>query len=244
MEDAAKDSPVRPIEIRHRWNGRVLFTAEVPDLREAVLLALKSGVSLDGAVLDKVDLSHVSLDGARFDGASFYGARFDGASFYGARFYGARFDGASFYGARFDGASFDGASFDGASFDGASFYGASFYGARFDGASFDGASFDGASFDGASFYGAKLSWSSHDILSEILRLAAQGNVERRKVAGLILVSRDWCWEEFLGLASDPHFAWAMDVLADYVQDGDGAPPALVHHAANLRAVKQEGGQAA
>ena len=45
------------------------------------------------------------------------------------------------------------------------------------------------------------------------------------VAGLLLVRRDLCWEEFLKL-EHPEREWALKTLAKYVRDGDGAPDVL------------------
>jgi uncharacterized protein YjbI with pentapeptide repeats len=72
----------------------------------------------------------------------------------------------------------------------------------------------------------KLSWSSHALLSEVLRRSAGSDVSRRKFAGLFLVSIDWCWETFLGMTDDPSLGWAIEVLRDWVQDDDGAPSVL------------------
>ncbi len=70
-----------------------------------------------------------------------------------------------------------------------------------------------------------MSWSSHDLLSEILRRDAEDDVEKRKVSGLILVSRDMCWDDFLAIDS-PLRDWAIETLAKYVVDGDGSPAIL------------------
>jgi hypothetical protein len=45
------------------------------------------------------------------------------------------------------------------------------------------------------------------------------------VAGLILVSRDWCWSTFLQI-DHVERDWALSTLAKYVQEGDGAPQVL------------------
>ena len=94
------------------------------------------------------------------------------------------------------------------------------------GANLDGANLDGANLRGANLGGANLDWQSHDLIAEILRRAAGANIEKRKVAGLILISRDWCWSDFLKLNDDSLFGWALDTLAAYVRDEDGAPDVL------------------
>ena len=96
-------------------------------------------------------------------------------------------------------------------------------GADLCGAYLRGADLRGAYLGGADLGGAKMNWQSRDILGEILRRAAGLDIGKRKVAGLVLISRDWCWSRFATLESDPLFDWALDTLAEYVQDGDDAP---------------------
>ena len=87
-----------------------------------------------------------------------------------------------------------------------------------------------ANLGGANLSGARLNWTSHDLLSAILFRAAGDDVEKRSLAGLVLVSRDWCWDEFLAL-EHPLREWALGVLAGYVKDGDNAPECLREMAA-------------
>jgi hypothetical protein len=138
----------------------------------------------------------------------------------GAMLDGARLDGAKLEGARLEGACFVGASFVGARLDGARLDGASFVKARLEGASFVRASFVGARLEGARFVGARMNWTSHDLVAELLRRAANMDIEKRSFAGLVLISRDWCWKHFAGL---PLFGWAVGVLAPNVQRGDDVP---------------------
>jgi hypothetical protein len=63
------------------------------------------------------------------------------------------------------------------------------------------------------------------MIAEILRREAGEDIEKRKVAGLILISRDWCWDHFLTIESSLR-EWALDTLAGHVIDGDGAPDIL------------------
>jgi hypothetical protein len=88
-----------------------------------------------------------------------------------------------------------------------------------------GAELRGAGLWEADLRGAKLNWQSHDIIAELLMRDAGDDIGKRKVAGLILVSRDWCWDRFLAV-DDPQREWALSVLRQYVRDGDGAPEAL------------------
>jgi uncharacterized protein YjbI with pentapeptide repeats len=103
--------------------------------------------------------------------------------------------------------------------------GANLRDANFYGANLRGANLRGADLRDADLYGVRPGWSSHDLMSEILRQAAGDNVSRLKMAGLLLVKREWCWQEFLNL-HDPETEWALSVLRAYVQGGDGAPEVL------------------
>jgi hypothetical protein len=64
------------------------------------------------------------------------------------------------------------------------------------------------------------------LIGELLRRAARDDVAKRKVAGLVTISTDWCWDQFL-VINDPLRDWALGVLVGYVTDGDGAPQAVV-----------------
>jgi hypothetical protein len=82
---------------------------------------------------------------------------------------------------------------------------------------------------GAYLYGANLNWKSHMLLSELLRRAAGESVERRSLAGLIRVSIDWCWDDFLERIEDPHKTWALKELAKWVKEGNGAPECVTQY---------------
>ena len=98
------------------------------------------------------------------------------------------------------GASLAGASLAGANLDGASLVGASLDGASLVSASLDGASLYRANLNGASLDGVKNPpIDSHDFWAELLLRAAGDDLRRRMVAGLVLVSRDWCWPRMMKL---------------------------------------------
>ncbi len=147
-----------PIEIRNRWDGRVLYsTTTAKDRMAAVIEAVNARIDLHQADLSNMQFAFgARLDGARLDGARLDGARLDGASLVGARLVGASLVGARLVGARLVGARLDGASLVGARLDGASLDGARLVGARLDGASLDGASLVGARLVGARLVGASL----------------------------------------------------------------------------------------
>ena len=86
---------------------------------------------------------------------------------------------------------------------------------------------------GSNLSGSKINWQSHDIIAELLRLEAGDDIQKRMVAGLILVSRDWCWNQFLAIEHEQR-NWALETLAKCVTEGDGAPEELVRIAASLQ----------
>lgn len=95
--------------------------------------------------------------------------------------------------------------------------GADLRGADLRGADLEGADLEGADLGGADLRGADLNFLSHDFVAEILRRAAGDDVEKLKIAGLVLVKRNWCWKEFLELR-DPLQAWALGELKKWVTD--------------------------
>jgi hypothetical protein len=83
----------------------------------------------------------------------------------------------------------------------------------------------GISLNHAILDGASLSWTSHDLIAEVLRRAAGDDVAKRMIAGLILVSRDWCWEQFMAVETVEN-TWANHELARWIKDGDEHPRCL------------------
>ena len=93
------------------------------------------------------------------------------------------------------------------------------------GADLRGVNLRGADLDGADLEGAKNIWQSHDLIAEVLRRAAGEDIEKRKLAGLILISRDWCWSKFVAVAlDDPLKAWAFDVLCKFGEGDESSMP--------------------
>ena len=133
-------------------------------------------------------------------------------------------------GANLDGADLRGANLRGADLRGADLRGANLRGANLDGANLFGANLYGANLDGADLYGAdlrgaKINWQSHDLVAEILQRAAGNDIAKRKIAGLILISRNWCWKDFFAV-DDPLREWALSELRKWARNGDNAPEAL------------------
>ena len=81
-------------QILNRWNGNVIVEGEM-NLRELVLHAVNTGVSLNYASLDRASLDDASLDGASLDYASLNYASLDYASLNRASLDGASLNGAS-----------------------------------------------------------------------------------------------------------------------------------------------------
>jgi hypothetical protein len=85
-------------------------------------------------------------------------------------------------------------------------------GADLSGANLSGADLSGANLSRANLSGANLSWNSHALIGEILKRAAQNDKGLRSVAGLILVSTDWCWEKLLTELTPEQIAWCKETL--------------------------------
>jgi hypothetical protein len=85
-----------------------------------------------------------------------------------------------------------------------------------------------ANLSDANLSDALLSWQSHDCIAEILRQSAGGDTQKRMVAGLVLVSRDWCWDKFLSLEiGEPLRDWALTTLSGWAWEGDDTAPELL-----------------
>ena len=115
----------------------------------------------------------------------------------------------------------------GANLTGADLTGADLTAANLTAANLTETNLAGANLAGAHLAGIVVAWQSHALLADILRRAAGDNVPRRMLAGLIAISTDWCWGEFLNLDIDPALReWAIAELRQWVRDSDAAPDAL------------------
>ena len=83
------------IKIKNRWNGKVLYSGEHADIKEAVEAAVKAGANLAGA-----NLRDANLRGANLRGANLGGADLSDADLIGADLGGANLGGADLYGAK------------------------------------------------------------------------------------------------------------------------------------------------
>ena len=134
---------------------------------------------------------------------------------------------ANLTGANLTGATLTGATLTGARLTGATLTEADLTWANLSRANLSRANLFKATLTGATLTGARLNWASHDLVSAILFGAAGDCEAKRQLAGLVIISRDWCWPAFASLDLDIELrAWAVSVLATYIQDGDTAPAIL------------------
>ncbi len=142
-----------------------------------------------------------------------------------AHLYRADLVGANLNSANLGGANLGGANLRGANLRGANLRGANLYGANLRGADLYGANLGYADLGYANLYGANLRdaknipTSSHDAIAEMLRRAAGSRYDRRQIAGLVLISRDWCWSDFRRIAL-AHWSlglrrWVVETLSAY-----------------------------
>src|SRR6267142_1600166 len=106
-------------------------------------------------------------------------------------------------------------------------------GADLSDADLSGADLSDADLSGADLLGAKLNWSSHDIIAELLKRHSGENIDRLKLAGLVLMRRQWCWDDFMRL-NDPQMSWALETLSHYIVEGDNSPDVLLEAKAKLQ----------
>jgi uncharacterized protein YjbI with pentapeptide repeats len=187
-------------EIKCRFTGVVRFSLECENAKACVEAGVKAGADLEGADLEGANLRGADLQGADLRGADLRGAYLGGADL------------------------------EGADLQGAYLRGADLRGADLRGADLRGADLQGAYLQGADLRGANVNWQSHDILAEILRQDAGADIKRRSFAGLVLISRDWCWSTWLRLDVTAEVRWAASVLAKWIKPEDSG----VH----IEAIKQ------
>lgn len=109
-----------PIEIRHRWEDRIIYRSETAkSIACAIIEAAESGANLYGANLCDANLCRSNLRGANLRSANLCGA-----DLYGANLCGANLRGADLYGANLCGANLCGADLCDANLCGAKLYGA------------------------------------------------------------------------------------------------------------------------
>jgi len=140
----------------------------------------------------------------------------------GADLAGANLAGADLAGAYLAGANLAGADLARADLAGAYLAGANLARANLARANLAGANLDGANLDGANLAGIKVNWTSHDLIAEILRRWAKDSIPRRMLVGLIVLSRDWCWPQFLRI-KHPEKKAVLAELSRWLQKDEKAP---------------------
>lgn len=116
-------------------------------------------------------------------------------------------------------------------FTGVDFGGARLCGTNFSDACLYNADFRGADLHNVNLSGATINFNSPELVSEILRQAAGDDIEKLKIAGLVLMCKQMDWTAFVKI-DDPLMPWALKEIVRYHKATD-ALPALVVDAANL-----------
>jgi hypothetical protein len=161
------------IDVKSRWNPQeTVYSADAPNLKTGLELAVKSGANLSGADLRKADLRgallrqgyfvHADLRGASLGGANFSESHFGGADFEGADMSGVNMVDANFGGANFSKASMKGATMRGANLGNANFSAAIMAGAICTDSNMGGAIFKNADMTGANLNGSYLGGATFD----------------------------------------------------------------------------------
>lgn len=192
--------------------------AKIITKHKAWLLCDPSGEKAD---LRGANLRRAYLRGADLRGADIEGANLQGADLQGANLWRANLQDANLWGANLQDANLWGANLQDAYLQRADLQDANLQDANLRRADLWGANLRGADLWGAVLWGAKLSWASHNLLSEILWRAADTEA-RQMLAAFAGRRTDWCWGRWAGWAH-PERDWAIAELAKWVQDGDDAP---------------------
>jgi hypothetical protein len=212
-----------PEVIIRNCSGSIIIQGEHQSQKDAVLAGR--------ANLSSADLPDTNLSRADLRGANLRNTNLSRADLSSAKLRGADLRGADLSRANLRSADLRGADLRGANIRGANIRSADLRGADLSGADLRSADLSRADLRGADLSGAMINFQSHDLLAEILLDAASTDIERRKVAGLILVSRDLCWDDFIRIDS-PLKSWALGELAKYVVEGDNSPKILCRLSGN------------
>ena len=205
------------IEIKYKYSNKLLFSYNCKNntIIKTITKALKEGADLRGANLYGADLNGANLNGANLNGADLNGANLRGADLNGADLRYANLRYADLNGANLNGADLRGADPRYANLRYADLNGANLNGANLRGANLRGANLRYANLNGADLNELKtISISDHYLLSQILLNNAK-TIKQRKWAGLIRISLDWCWNDFLKNMSKPCIKWCVSILGQW-----------------------------
>jgi len=123
----------------------------------------------------------------------------------------ANLTGANLYRANLYRANLTGADLTDADLTGANLYGANLYRADLNGANLNGANLTDANLYRANLDVKNPPINDHSFVSEILFREAT-NFKERSLAGLVRISTDWCWDNFLDNCPKPMITWAKKIL--------------------------------
>src|SRR5574343_239301 len=178
--------------------------------------------------LRRADLADAILTCAYLPGADMSRACLEDADLTGADLRGAGLANAELGGANLRGADLRGANLRSADLRCADLRGAGLRDADLRGADLRCADLSRADLTGAYLADAVIEWRDHTLIAEILyRATGRDDTHKRMIAGLILLSRDIFWDQFLAIDHSDR-EWALNVLRGYVTDGDDAPRCLTH----------------
>lgn len=93
--------------------------------------------------------------------------------------------------------------------------------ANLNGVRFECTNLRNANLAGAVLQDIVMSWSSHNLISEILWRTAKTQ-SRQMLVAFISKKTDWCWELWQQF-DHPDREWALNELAKWVKQGDNAP---------------------
>ena len=216
------------IKIGHRKKGEILVSGDYENIKEACEKNKDklTFADLEGADLRIADLRDADLEGANLRGAYLRDADLEGANLRdanpeGANLFNTNLKGANLFRADLRGANLRIADLrctylEGADLRDADLEGANLFRADLRGANLEGANLRGTDLFRADLRDANLNWQSHQLLSQILFDNAGADVQKRQFAGLIRISRDWCWDDFVKLnLSKKIKKWVIDVFKQY-----------------------------
>ena len=210
------------MKIPNRLTNVVIFADEQDSMAKTVKAALS-----DGADLRNADLHNANLSDANLSCADLHNANLSDANLSGADLSCADLRNADLSDANLSGANLSGADLRCANLSCANLSCADLRCADLSCADLSYADLSDANLSGANLSGAILNWNSHELLSKILFNASGNDSQKRMLAGLILVSKDWCWNTFTSLTiSKTKRNWVLKTLASAIVENDNHPSIL------------------
>jgi hypothetical protein len=172
----------------------LIIEFEAGNLRDGLEILVKRGANLRGAYLGGANLRGAYLGGANLGGANLRGAYLGGANLGGANLRGADLEEAYLRGANLRGADLEGA--------------------NLREANLREAYLRGAYLREADLRVKFAPINSHDFIAEILGREAKDNLNLLRWIGLILLKREWCWNDFFQNCPKTVINFAKKVLCE------------------------------